>query len=247
MKFSQMVIIIILASILSSIISVGLMLGIPNFREVLRGPQGIQGIQGIKGDTGPMGLQGLPGNITILYNKNISSPLTSMPIIDGYIEKNEWPAFQLSQLTYYNTYLNGLSHKELSWDTSEKNYLYSKIITNESFYACLIIHDDYISNEYQIRNLGLFINGSEKTTIFITSAEEYPFNLWAMNDATANYSHTSNGESGLDGYYLIEFQYLLQGLKVTDYYFHFGEITKWDSNGFLEKSTYWCSDLFYSS
>jgi hypothetical protein len=67
MKASQVVIIVLLTSVLSSAISVGLMLGMPTFREVLRGPQGIkgeqgiQGIQGIQGQKGEQGIQGIQG------------------------------------------------------------------------------------------------------------------------------------------------------------------------------------------
>ncbi len=63
----QVVVIAVVATILASVLTTGVMLGVPSFRETIRGPQGAkgdtgaQGIQGIQGLTGPQGATGPQG------------------------------------------------------------------------------------------------------------------------------------------------------------------------------------------
>jgi len=246
LKNVRLIVIIIIASMLSSVISMGMMLGISSIRESLRGPEGPQGIQGPigpKGEQGPQGPQGLPGEITIIASEKNNDTTHSDPKIDGYIEGNEWPAFHFSILKYFNTYNQGIRDDSIIWDREDKEFLYSTFIYNDYLYTCVLINDDYISKDYQIRSLHLFLNGYCKTTIFITYEKAYRLNSWATYCAITQYSHTSNGEYGLDGYYIIEIKYPLNGLEVSDFSYQYGETTRWLTSGNAEKSTYWNSDL----
>ncbi len=61
MKINQVALIVIAATLLSTCLTAGMILGIPQLREALRGPQGEQGIQGIQGTQGIQGPQGTQG------------------------------------------------------------------------------------------------------------------------------------------------------------------------------------------
>jgi hypothetical protein len=61
MKVSQVVIIVIVATLLSSLISVGLLLGVPQLRKAIIGPQGPKGDTGATGSQGPTGATGATG------------------------------------------------------------------------------------------------------------------------------------------------------------------------------------------
>jgi hypothetical protein len=62
--FFQVLVIIIITSLISSVVTIGVFLGVPQIREMLIGPQGsqgLQGVQGIQGIQGPQGVQGIQG------------------------------------------------------------------------------------------------------------------------------------------------------------------------------------------
>lgn len=67
MDTSTLIMVVILSVIISTATSVGMIIGVPTFRELLRGPQGpegpqgSQGVQGEMGPPGPIGPQSLEG------------------------------------------------------------------------------------------------------------------------------------------------------------------------------------------
>ena len=208
-------------------------------RQVL---QGIQGVKGIQGERGEQGLQGSPGELWVL---------THIPIvcvrIDGYADDGEWPTFQMSTLKYHVTYVNSIRNNEMAWDTEDKFLSFSAFRSDVYLYICIIIHDDYLSEDYQIDALYLYLNGKPVTTIRWTTADPYRENLWATYGAEAQYSHTGKGLPGADGLYTIEMRYPIdENENVTKIGFQYAEVNTYTVAGFYEKSTYWVSNLDYS-
>lgn len=63
MTNTKLIGIVLLTVVFSTVISMGMMLGVPAFRQMITGPQGIQGIQGVQGIQGLKGDQGIQGII----------------------------------------------------------------------------------------------------------------------------------------------------------------------------------------
>ncbi|MCK4825524.1 hypothetical protein KA005_57785 [bacterium] len=85
------------------------------------------------------------------------------PNIDGYIEVGEWADFQESTLEYWVTYNYSIRCDSVAWDTNDKSMSSSILLDDTHLYACFVIPDDYLSEEFQIRSVHLFINGYETT------------------------------------------------------------------------------------
>lgn len=206
-----------------------------------QGLQGIQGAKGIHGERGEQGFQGPPGELWVL---------TDIPIvnvrIDGYADDGEWPTFQMSTLKYHVTYLNGIRNNEMAWDTEDKFLSFSAFRSDTYLYICVIVHDDYLSEDYQIDALYLYLNSEPTTTIIWSTEDLYRENLWATYDAEAQYSHTGKGLLGADGIYTIEIRYPIdENENITNIEFQYAEVNTYTAAGFFEKSTYWISTLDY--
>ena len=243
---------------------------VPQVQDALRGPQGVagiqgsqgeQGIQGISGEqgiqgepgesiVGPQGEQGIQGDQGIQGHPGELWVLTDIPIvnvrIDGYADDGEWPTFQMSSLKYHVTYLNGIRDNEMAWDTEDKFLSFSAFRSDAYLYICIIIYDDYLSEDYQIDALYPYLNGEPVTTIRWTTADPYRENLQATYGAEAQYSHTGKGLPGVDGLYTIEIRYPIdENENITNIEFRYAEVNTYTAAGFYEKSTYWVSTLNY--
>jgi len=251
----------VIAIVFSVILSIGIIMTVPQVQDALRGsqgelgPQGEQGIQGISGEQGiqgesgesivgpqgEQGIQGPPGELWVLTNIPIGCVR-----IDGYADDGEWPTFQMSTLKYHVTYVNSIRNNEMAWDTEDKFLSFSAFRSDAYLYICVIIHDDYLSEDYRIDALYLYLNGEPVTTIRWTTADPYRENLWATYGAEAQYSHTGKGLHGADGLYTIEIRYPIdENENVTKIGFQYAEVNTYTAAGFFEKSTYWVSDLDY--
>jgi len=120
LKPTQMIAIIVITSLVSSVVSMGVLLGVPSVREMLRGPQGIQGeqgIQGLKGDTGAQGLtgpQGPQGIQGIKGDTGIQGPVGS-----------QGPAWQFSgQWDYVKYWSTDTSIEDIYSFTANANDIY---------------------------------------------------------------------------------------------------------------------------
>jgi hypothetical protein len=164
------------------------------------------------------------------------------PTIDGYVEVGEWADFQESTLEYWITYNHSVRCDSVAWDTNDKNMSSSILLDDTHLYACFLIPDDYLSEEFQIRAVFLYINGYPETTYRWTSQDEYRSNSWATYGADAQYSHSSNGVSGADGIYTIELSYPIGDLEVNEVAIQYAEVTRNTAQGFYEMSTYWVGD-----
>lgn len=164
------------------------------------------------------------------------------PNIDGYREVGEWADFQESTLEYWVTYNYSIRSDSSAWDTNEKSMSSSILLDDTHLYACFLIPDDYLSEEFQIRSVNLKINGYPETTIRWTSQHEYRSNSWATYGANAQYSHSSDGMSGADGTYTIELSYPIGNLEVNEVSIQYVEVTRYTAQGFFEISSYWVSD-----
>ena len=202
------------------------------------GEQGLQGLQGIQGEKGEQGIQGPRGELWVLTE----IPDQSLRI-DGYADEGEWPTFQLSTLKYHVTYENGIRNNEVAWDRDNKFLSFSAFRSGAYLYLCVIIQDDYLSEDYQIDALYLYLNGEPTTTIRWTTEGVYRENLWATYDAKAQYSHTGKGLSGEDGLYTIEIRYPIdENENIIEIGFQYAEVNTYTAAGFYEKSTYWVSE-----
>jgi len=168
-----------------------------------------------------------------------------IPEIDGFAEIGEWPPFEDMPLVYDVTYNNSIRSEESAWDTENKAMEISAMINNSNLYVCAVIPDDYLSEDYQIDALYLYLNGELGTTIRWTTADTYRVNLWATYGAVSQYSHTGGGEPGADGIYTIEIHYPLGDLKVDELSIQFAEVTKYNVQGFFETSSYWVGATIY--
>ena len=267
---------VVIAVLLSVVLSTGIILAVPQVQDAIRGsqgelgpqgevgPQGVQGSQGDTGEVGPrgpegpigigeQGLQGLQGIQGEKGEQGIQGPrgelwvLTEIPDqalrIDGYADEREWPTFQLSTLKYRVTFENSIRNNALAWDRADKYLSFSAFRSGAYLYLCVIIQDDYLSEDYQIDALYLYLNGEPRTTIRWTTEGAYRENLWATYDAKAQYSHTGNGVSGEDGLYTIEIRYPIdENENIIEIGFQYGEVTTYTAAGFFETSTYWVSE-----
>ena len=202
------------------------------------GEQGLQGFQGIQGEQGEQGIRGPRGELWVLSE----IPDQSLRI-DGYADEGEWPTFQLSTLKYRSTYGSGIRDNELAWDREDKFLSFSAFRSGDYLYLCVIIQDDYLSEEYQIDALYLYLNGEPTTTIRWTTEGVYRENLRATYGAKAQYSHTGKGVSGEGGLYTIEIRYPIdESENITQIGFQYAEATTYTVAGFHEKYTIWVSE-----
>jgi hypothetical protein len=120
LKPTQMIVIIVITSLVSSVVSMGVLLGVPSVREMLRGPQGIQGeqgIQGLKGDTGAQGLTGSQGPQGIQGIKGDTG-------IQGLVGP-QGPAWQFSgQWDYVKSWSTYTSIEDIYSFTANANEIY---------------------------------------------------------------------------------------------------------------------------
>jgi len=168
-----------------------------------------------------------------------------IPKIDGFVEIGEWSPFKNMTLVYQATYHNSIRSELSAWDKQNKAMEISAMINDSNLYVCAVIPDDYLSEDYQIDALYLYLNGEPRTTIRWTTENPYRENLWATYEAVSQYSHTGDGESGADGIYTIEIRYPLGDLEVDEVSIKFAEITKYTDQGFYETSSYWVGAPLY--
>ena len=119
------------------------------------------------------------------------------------------------------------------------------MIDTSNIYVCVMFNDDYLSEDYQIDAIYLYLNGEPRTTIRWTTADPYRENLWATYGAVSQYSHTGGGISGADGIYTIEILYPLGDLSVYEVSIQFAEVTKYNAQGFYETISYWVGAPIY--
>lgn len=172
----------------------------------------------------------------------IHQTVLAAPTIDGYVEVDEWADFQVSTLEYWITYNHSIRSDSSAWDTNDKNISSSILLDDTHLYACFIVPDDYLSEEFQIRSVFVYINGYPETTVRWTSQDEYPSNSWATYGANAQYSHSGGGMPGADGIYTIELSYPIGDLEVNEVGIQYAEVTRYTAQGFNEMSSYWVSD-----
>ena len=168
-----------------------------------------------------------------------------IPEIDGFAEIGEWPPFENMPLIYRVTYHNSIRSEESAWDKQNKAMEVSAIIDDSNLYVCAVVPDDYLSEDYQIDALYLYLNGELRTTVRWTTEYPYRVNLWATYEAVSQYSHTGGGESGADGIYTIEIRYPLGDLEVDEVSLQFAEVTRYTDQGLYETSSYWVGATLY--
>lgn len=182
---------------------------------------------------------------TISRDANAYIEVYDIPKIDGFAEIGEWPPFENLPLVYRVTYHNSIRSEESAWDKQNKAMEISAMIDDSNLYVCAVIPDDYLSEDYQIDALYLYLNGEPSTTIRWTTEYPYRVNLWATYGAVSQYSHTGGGESGADGIYTIEIRYPLGDLEVDEVSIQFAEVTRYTDQGFYETSSYWVGAPLY--
>jgi len=182
---------------------------------------------------------------TISRDANAYIDVYEIPKIDGFAEIGEWPPFENMPLVYQVTYHNSIRSEESAWDKQNKAMEISAMIDNSNLYVCAVIPDDYLSEDYQIDALYLYLNGEPSTTIRWTTENPYRVNLWATYEAVSQYSHSGGGEFGADGIYTIEIRYPLGDLEVDEVSIQFAEVTRYTDQGFYETSSYWVGAPLY--
>jgi hypothetical protein len=168
------------------------------------------------------------------------------PSIDGFAQSGEWPPFENMLLVYDVTFLHSIRSEESAWDKDGKAMRVSAFSDEFNLYVCAVFPDDYLSEDFQIDGIHLYINNEYETQIMWTTDGSYRINSWSTNGAvTAQYSHTSGGDYGVDGLYTVELVFPLYGMNVNSISIHFFEVTKFTSEGTFETSSYWAGAPYY--
>jgi len=144
------------------------------------------------------------------------------PKIDGFAEEGEWLTFRNLTLSYEGTF------NSVPWDKTDKNARISIMRDGLHLYLCIVIPDDYISQEFKIDALFIYLDdGSEiidNRQMLWDTKKSYPRNSWVIDEFTnrssgehdydssvggtidliGQYTHTSGGSLGAKGNYTIE-------------------------------------------
>jgi len=158
-----------------------------------------------------------------------------VPIIDGFVSEGEWKAFQSLRIPYWITYKNHTIFGAEPWDLTDKECQISLLAYSSHLYICLQIQDDYLSNDYSVRILQIYLddhlsNYTDRRGLLLGLeyyyGHIYPNNivnlfdgiayrygadgpddveLGGTRDINVAYRHTSNGKLGENGTYIFEF------------------------------------------
>lgn len=116
---------LVIAVVLSVILSTGIIMTVPQVQDAIRGPQGIQGIQGIQGLQGASACFDLAGEtISNVYQIN-SGPGTSQPFRLYGRSSNLFVADfdNNSPVSSFNWYINGEANKYMKMTLTEEGNL----------------------------------------------------------------------------------------------------------------------------